>query len=84
MTGAIVIIPGPSPYAKFVNVQNLLPTNRFWDQNETAYYLDLKPPTLKKWRALGKGPPFRKLGGRIRYSPADVKQWAAQQKRVRG
>jgi predicted DNA-binding transcriptional regulator AlpA len=31
--------------------------------------------TLRKWRLLGKGPRFRKLGRAVRYSTTDLGEW---------
>ena len=43
------------------------------DENEAAKILDIEPRTLRNWRALGKGPRFRKVGERnVRYHRADL------------
>lgn len=34
---------------------------------EAAAFLRLKPVTLKKWRCLGRGPEYVRLGSAIRY-----------------
>jgi hypothetical protein len=36
------------------------------DQRETAAFLKVAEGTLEAWRHLGKGPPYSKLGGRLR------------------
>lgn len=46
---------------------------------EVAALLGLKPGTLENWRAVGKGPPFRRLGAAIRYAMADVRAWVEGQ-----
>ncbi len=38
--------------------------------------------TWQKWRSLKKGPPYRKLGRRPAYDPADVRKWDEAQKVV--
>jgi hypothetical protein len=38
--------------------------------------------TLEKWRHAGTGPPFLRLGRRVRYRATDVAAWLEQQ--VRG
>ena len=44
------------------------------NETETAQFLgNLKVPTLRKWRWSGKGPRFLKIGGAVRYDPADVR-----------
>jgi predicted DNA-binding transcriptional regulator AlpA len=42
------------------------------DEHEAAARLNLKVATLRRWRWSGRGPPFIKLGGAVRYLPADV------------
>ena len=49
------------------------------DQAAVADLLQLSEHTLRTWRGMGKGPAFRKLGGRVIYEKADVELWVAQQ-----
>jgi hypothetical protein len=43
------------------------------DDREAAAILGLEVHTLRNWRALGKGPRFRKIGQRtVRYHRADL------------
>ncbi len=43
------------------------------DENEAAKILDVEPRTLRNWRALKKGPKYRKVGERnVRYHRADL------------
>lgn len=42
---------------------------------KAASRLGLSPRTLEKWRLLGGGPPFRKLGRRVLYDPEDLADW---------
>lgn len=35
----------------------------------------MKPKTLENWRADGKGPAFRKLGGRVLYHIEDIVEY---------
>jgi excisionase family DNA binding protein len=42
---------------------------------EAAEFLRLKPHTLENMRSEGKGPIFMKLGGRVFYHRADLKEW---------
>lgn len=43
--------------------------------------------TLRKWRSQGDGPRFVKNGndryGSVRYSPADIQEWADNRKRAK-
>jgi hypothetical protein len=44
-----------------------------------ARYLTLDPATLADWRGEpGKGPLYRKIGGRVVYSVADLDAWLEQ------
>ena len=46
---------------------------------EAATYLNIKPATLKSWRAKGVGPAFVKRAARlIGYTPADLDAYLAQ------
>jgi len=44
---------------------------------QVAQQLKLDPGTLNRWRANGFGPPFCRLGRRIRYRRAALEQWVA-------
>ena len=43
---------------------------------EAAASLALSASTLKRYRVEGRGPPFLRLGGRVRYTRADLLEWA--------
>ena len=43
---------------------------------EAAAFLRLSPRSLDRWRVSGEGPAFRKFGGRVRYTRADLEAWA--------
>jgi hypothetical protein len=54
----------------------------YMTQEVAARYLGgLSVKTLERWRVLGIGPAFRKLGRRCFYTVADLDEWAEQQKR---
>lgn len=42
------------------------------DETKAAADLGMKPGTLRSWRSRGLGPPYTKIGGRVRYDPADL------------
>ena len=42
---------------------------------ETAEFLGLTKKTLAEWRCQRKGPPWIKIGGRVRYAPTQVERW---------
>jgi predicted DNA-binding transcriptional regulator AlpA len=49
---------------------------RFLRTPEAARFLGLSGRTLEKHRMYGTGPTYRKLGGRVVYTPDDLKAWA--------
>jgi excisionase family DNA binding protein len=51
------------------------------DPTAAAAQLGVKPGTLAKWRVSGGGPPFLKIGSRVRYSRAELEQWLDQHRR---
>lgn len=42
---------------------------------EAAAFVRLSPRTLEKFRVLGGGPRYKKLGARVRYSVEDLRAW---------
>ena len=42
------------------------------DEKEVADTLNVKVATLRRWRWAGRGPQFIKIGGAVRYDPADL------------
>tara|TARA_R110002096_G_scaffold342687_1_gene535671 strand:- start:1387 stop:1602 length:216 start_codon:yes stop_codon:yes gene_type:complete len=42
------------------------------NETETAQILNIKPATLRRWRWLGTGPNFRKIGSNVRFHPDDI------------
>ena len=42
---------------------------------EAAEYLGLSVPTLARFRTLGGGPKYAKLGSSVRYRKADLDAW---------
>ncbi len=44
--------------------------------NEAAEVLRLAPRTLVKWRCMGRGPRYLKVGARVVYRPADLDAFA--------
>ncbi len=56
------------------DVNSALPP-RLLRTEEAARWLGLSGRTLEKHRCTGKGPSFRKLGGRVVYTVADLQAW---------
>ena len=44
-------------------------------RTEVAAFTRVSIPTLARWASEGKGPRFRKAGGRVLYMRADVLDW---------
>jgi hypothetical protein len=53
-----------------------------FDTVEAANYLCLGKSTLEKFRIVGGGPAFIKIGKRVVYDPADLDAWASAHKRT--
>lgn len=49
---------------------------RYLRTPDAADLLGLSPRTLEKYRCLGCGPTFHKLGGRVVYAVEDLQAWA--------
>jgi hypothetical protein len=55
---------------------------RHLQQIELALRWNVSPRTLERWRWLGQGPRFLKLGGRVAYRLEDIEAFEAQQARA--
>lgn len=44
-------------------------------EQETADFLEISKITLRNWRWTGKGPAYRKAGGKVFYTQADIDEW---------
>ncbi len=51
------------------------------NQVEVALRWSLSPRTLERWRWIGQGPRFLKVGGRVVYRLADIEAFEAEQLR---
>jgi predicted site-specific integrase-resolvase len=51
-------------------------------QNEVALRWGISPRTLERWRWLGQGPIYLKLGGVVVYRMEDIEAFEAQQLRA--
>lgn len=52
------------------------------DAPALAAWINTPLETLKKWRYLGEGPPFHKVGRAVRYAPDDVEAWLAANRKA--
>jgi hypothetical protein len=50
-------------------------TKEYVNTEELAAHLDVAEQTLCHWRCRREGPPFIKVGRRIRYRVSDVEDW---------
>ncbi len=57
-------------------------TSPYLDTQEAAEYLRIRPATLDRWRSVGGGPAFIKLGGRVVYAQADLDAFAEAGRRT--
>ena len=48
---------------------------RLMNEHRAAEYLAVKVATLRRWRWAGRGPRFIKIGGAVRYDPADLAEF---------
>lgn len=51
------------------------------DTDEAARRIGLQPGTLHNMRWRGDGPPFLKIGGRVRYRVTDLAEWLDSRRR---
>lgn len=58
------------------------PATALLTERQAAAILDLSHRTLQAWRVRGGGPQFIKLGSNVRYRPADLDAWLAENTRA--
>ena len=56
-------------------------TSRWLSRLEVSEKYGPSAKTLANWGTLNKGPPFVRVGGRVRYREDDVEAWLARQPR---
>lgn len=59
-------------------------TTKHLNQVELSRRWSLSPRTLERWRWLGQGPQYLKIGGRVVYRLDDIEAYEAQQIHVSG
>ncbi len=55
---------------------------RMLKEREAAELLAMEVTTLRRWRWAGKGPRFLKIGGAVRYDPADLETFIGEARRT--
>jgi predicted DNA-binding transcriptional regulator AlpA len=69
----VAMPPGDLRGASALNQRHLL------NDHEVANFLRVSTATVRRWRLLGQGPRFRKLGSSVRYALEDVEKWLEDQ-----
>jgi Helix-turn-helix domain len=54
-------------------------SDALWTTEELSEHIRVPVGTLKRWRRLGGGPPYLRLGRHVRYDPAAVREWLRAQ-----
>jgi predicted DNA-binding transcriptional regulator AlpA len=50
--------------------------NLYRNEHYAAEYYGVSVATIRRWRLVGDGPPYRKFGASVRYSQSDLDAWA--------
>lgn len=50
-------------------------TSMFLNVKEAAELIGMKPATLNCWRSSRQGPPYFRMGGRIKYDRLHLENW---------
>ena len=53
-----------------------------WDEDRLSEEIGVPVATLRSWRSRGGGPPFLKIGRRVRYRNTTVWKWLGDQERT--
>lgn len=53
-----------------------------YNEQAAAAALGVKPATLRRWRWMGGGVPFIKIGGAVRYAASDLTAWIESRRRT--
>ena len=54
---------------------------RLLKEADAATILNVRVTTLRRWRWIGRGPYFHKIGAAVRYDPADLEEFIASGRR---
>ena len=55
---------------------------KYLNNREAAEYLGLSVRTMNRYRVTGDGPPYYRLGGRVRYVRAELDEWVTGSRRT--
>lgn len=53
-----------------------------WNEDKLSEVIDVPVPTIRSWRSRGGGPPFIKIGRKVKYRPTSVWKWLEEQERT--
>lgn len=53
--------------------------SKLWGVEDLAEFLGVSVQTIYHWRTKNYGPPGRRIGKYVRYSPTDVEEWLERQ-----
>ena len=56
-------------------------TTHHLNQIELSRRWGISHRTLERWRSLGEGPPYLKIGGRVVYSQYDIERYETEHRR---
>jgi hypothetical protein len=57
-------------------------SNGLLNERQAAELLNVRVATLRRWRWAGKGPAFLKIGGAVRYDPAELDRYVGSARRT--
>jgi predicted DNA-binding transcriptional regulator AlpA len=57
------------------NMNDPILDDKILTTQQAAKLANQQPMTMSKWRSRGKGPPYLRLGGKIRYRLSDIRKW---------
>jgi hypothetical protein len=80
MTRTVSLRNSSSPTTPVVDIRPVIV--RHLNQTELSRRWNLSARTLERWRWLGQGPQFLKIGGRVVYRLEDIEAFEAEQVRT--
>lgn len=60
-------------------IRPVVPLQALWTTAQLGMFLSIAPRTLRGWRTVGFGPAWVNLGRYVRYDPAEVRRWLAEE-----
>jgi predicted DNA-binding transcriptional regulator AlpA len=65
-----------------IEIQQVTPLEHLLTEHDVAFFVGVSVASVRRWRTLGTGPAYLKIGSAVRYKPSDVAGWLdAQQAR---